>query len=93
MVRDLGVWFILMSFLISIFPLKTVISTKSKFSDENVSGDAFRCPFLGDQKKGRISGMQAQNSSLRHISILFAEVCELCSLFTNTGRIEATVFA
>lgn len=53
MVRNLGVWLLLTSFLISIFPLKNVISSRSTFSDENVSDDAFLCPFLGDQKSKR----------------------------------------
>lgn len=95
MVRKLRVRLILISFLISTFPLKNVISTRITFSDECVSDDAFSLPFSWgpeEQKKGGLSGMWAQYSSLRHVSIFFAELCELCNLFMNTGRIEATVF-
>lgn len=53
MVRNLCIWLLLIFFLISTFPLKNVISTKSTFSDENASGDAFSLPFAWGPEERR----------------------------------------
>lgn len=53
MVRNLGVWLLLMAFFFSVFPLKNAVRTRSTFSDKNVLGDAFLCPSFGGQKSTR----------------------------------------
>jgi len=67
-------------------------STASTLSDENVTGYTFHSSYLGENRsRGKEQCLGHECSILVwHVSIFLAELCELCNLFMNTGKINAS---
>lgn len=95
MVRNLCVWFLLITFLVSTFPLKMLLAQKLHSVVKMYQMMLFLFPFLGHQKRKRKQESLGHGHSIPAWDMFwfFAELCEHCNLLMNAGRIKATVFA
>lgn len=69
MVRNPGIWLLLVAFLFSIFPFKNAISTKSTFSDRNVLGDVSLPFFWGPEEKRDLWDMSTVIQLETHLNL------------------------